>query len=76
MIVVNDTATFEFIMQFDIYSWLILCAGSLFTILASTTKFSAYKNHEASDLQKMAFLPTVWQFVVDIVFLNAVFNGM
>jgi hypothetical protein len=76
MIVVSDTANFEFIMKFDIGSWLILCTGSLVTILASTTKFLAYKHHEASDLQKMAFLPNVWQFVLDIVFLNAIFNDI
>jgi hypothetical protein len=76
MIVFSGDTTFEFIMKFDIGSWLILCAGSLVTILASTTKFLAYKYHEASDLQKLAFLPNVWQFLLDIIFLHAIFNGM
>lgn len=53
-------ANFQFLFDFDMMSYVILVASAGVTIISSVTKFMAYKYHEASDLQKLAFLPTVW----------------
>ena len=69
-------ASFEFLGTFGLYPWFLLVASSIVNILSSTTKFLACKYHTASDLQKLAFLPNVWQFCIDLVFLKATFSGM
>ena len=40
------------------------------------TKFLACRYHKASDLQKLAFLPNVWQFLIDIFIMKATFSGL
>jgi len=71
-----QNATFSFIYDFTIGAWIFLIGSSIINILGSMTKFMAIKYHSASDLQKLAFLPNVWQFIIDIFFMHAVFSGL
>ena len=76
VLMVIQGASFSFLLNFSAMSWFLLIASSLVNILSSTTKFLACKYHTASDLQKLAFLPNVWQFCIDITFMHATFSGL
>jgi len=51
---------FGFMFEFSLNAWLLCWVSSLLTILTQTCKFSAFKYHQASALQKLAFVPNVW----------------
>ena len=65
---------FSFMTKFSPAAWLCLIGSAIVNILGSMTKFIAIKYHKASDLQKLAFLPNVWQFFIDIFIMKAVFT--
>lgn len=71
-----QNATFSFIYEFTAGAWIFLIGSAIINILGSMTKFIAIKYHKTSDLQKLAFLPNVWQFIIDIVIMHAVFSGL
>lgn len=69
-------ASLSFLLSFTSLQWFLLIAAAVTNLLSSTTKFIAYKLQNVSDLQKLAFLPNVWQFCIDITFMHAVFSGL
>ena len=71
-----SNADFAFFSKFTLWAWIFLVGAAVVNILGSMTKFLAIKYHKASDLQKLAFLPNIWQFFIDLFFLNAIFTGM
>jgi hypothetical protein len=44
--------------------------------LTQTAKFTAFKYHTASALQKLAFVPNVWQFLADLIIFGCVFSAL
>lgn len=54
---------------------LITLAG-IFTIFENTLKFLAFRYEEAAKLQKLAFLPNVWNFSVDGLILHTTFGSL
>ena len=57
-------------------TWLYLLLSCVFYICGSSTKAIAMKNIEASKVQKLSFLPNVWQFFIDLIVLSVVFSPM
>ena len=68
--------SFDFVYEFSLTTWALLATSSLLTVCTQTAKFKAFRYHEASQLQKMAFLPNVWQFGIDLVIVQLTFSGM
>jgi drug/metabolite transporter (DMT)-like permease len=69
-------ANFNFLAEFSLVQWILLIAASIVQIFKSMTKFLACRYHTASDLQKLAFLPNVWTFLIDVLILKATFSGL
>ncbi len=67
---------FDFFLEFTWQAWLLVLASSLLTILTQTAKFAAFKYHQASALQKLAFVPNVWQFMGDLLILGCTFSAV
>lgn len=67
---------FEFIAALSLKAWLYLTLSCSLTILTQLAKFNAFKFCEAQPLQKLSFLPNVWQFGVDLLILSVVFTKM
>ena len=53
-------AGLSFLKDFSLTSWMLLFANSSLTIFNQTSKYAAYRNIEASKLQKLNFVPNVW----------------
>lgn len=68
--------SFDFFYELDALTWVLLTLSTIFAIASSIAKFAAFRNHEASKLQQLAFLPNVWQFGIDLIVLNLAFSGM
>ena len=64
-----EGTSFLFMWHFSLVSWLTITLSALFTILTYTTKATALKYHKASSLQKLAFVPNVFQFIIDLLIL-------
>jgi len=58
---------FSFIAKLSTISWVLISLAGLFTIFENTAKFMAFRYEEAAKLQKLAFLPNVWNFSIDIL---------
>ena len=67
---------FSFFWKFSTYAWGLMISGSIVNLLSSITKFLASKYHSASSLQKLAFLPNVWQFIFDYSFMGFKYSGL
>lgn len=67
---------FNFMFEFGVQAWLLAIASALLTIFTQTAKFTAFKYQQASQLQKLAFVPNVWQFSVDLFILGLAFSGL
>jgi len=70
-----DHVDFGFISELNGWSWLLIALAGLFTIFENTAKFMAFRYEEAAKLQKLAFLPNVWNFTID-VFKHTTFGAM
>ena len=66
-----DHISFDFIYQFSATSWLLITLAGIFTISENTAKFMAFRYEEAAKLQKLAFLPNVWSFTIDLMLRNS-----
>ena len=68
--------SFEFIWTLSKEAWLYLCLSCALTILTQIAKANAFKFAENTQLQKLSFLPNVWQFSIDMFILSVAFSGM
>lgn len=57
----------SFIVDLSWGTWGLFVLAGVFTIFENTTKFLAFRYHEAAPLQKLAFLPNVWSFMIDFI---------
>ena len=70
----SSTIDYSFVPTLSAMSWFLITLGGLFTILEHTTKFLAFRYEEASKLQKLAFLPNLWNFLIDSLFVHSEFS--
>lgn len=68
--------SFDFVWTLSLEAWVFLCASCFLTLLTQMAKATAFKNSESARLQKLSFLPNVWQFSIDLVILGVVFSTM
>ena len=68
--------SFSFMFEFTLQTWILIVVSSILTVLSSTTKFTALKYQKASDLQVLAFVPNLWQFLIDLIIINLSFSKM
>ena len=71
-----DHIDYEFMHTLSAWSWVLITLAGLFTIFENTAKFLAFRYEEAAKLQKLAFLPNVWNFTVDSLFMGATFGAV
>ncbi len=62
-----DHISFDIVTELSVWSWVLIGLAGLFTIFENTAKFMAFRYEEASKLQKLAFLPNVWNFSIDVL---------
>ena len=55
-------------------SWVLITLAGVCTIFENTAKFMAFRYEEAAKLQKLAFLPNVWNFFIDLLVMQAKFG--
>ena len=65
-----DHISYDFIYTLGTWSWILITLAGIFTIFENTAKFMAFRYEEAAKLQKLAFLPNVWNFTVDGIILH------
>ena len=68
--------SFDFIWTLSSEAWMYLVLSCSLTILTQLAKASAFRYSESSRLQKLSFLPNVWQFAIDLIILSVVFSKM
>jgi len=68
--------SFDFVWTLSREAWLYLVLSCLLTILTQLAKANAFKYCESAPLQKLSFLPNVWQFSIDLVILGVAFSAM
>ena len=68
--------SFDFVYELSSAAWIWLVASCLLTILTQNAKAKAFKYSESARLQKLSFLPNVWQFSIDMIVLSVVFSTM
>ncbi len=68
--------SFSIFFDFSFETWVLIVVSSALTVLSSTTKFTALKFQKASDLQVLAFVPNLWQFLIDLIIINLSFSNM
>lgn len=62
----SDSIDLSIMAELSAFSWILIALAGIFTIFENTAKFMAFRYEEASKLQKLAFLPNVWNFIIDI----------
>lgn len=72
----SGNVDFAFLEHFSPASWLLIFFAGLFTIFENTAKFMAFRYEEAAKLQKLAFLPNVWNFAVDQLAFHLSFSSL
>ena len=72
----SSTMDYSFVPDLTALSWFLFFIGGLFTIFEHTSKFLAFRYQEAAKLQKLAFLPNVWNFVIDFCFVHTEFSAV
>lgn len=70
----SDKLDYSFVPDLTVLSWFLFFVGGLFTIFEHTAKFMAFRYEEAAKLQKLAFLPNVWNFIIDSCFVHTEFS--
>ena len=68
--------SFDFVKTLSMEAWLYLCLSCGLTILTQIAKANAFKYSESARLQKLSFLPNVWQFSIDLLILGVAFSTM
>jgi len=68
--------SFDFIWTLSNEAWMYLVISCSLTILTQLAKASAFRYSESSRLQKLSFLPNVWQFAIDLLILSVLFTKM
>jgi len=76
IMIVATGDSFTFYKDFDKTSWLLILLIGFLVVLQQTTKFTALKNQEASQLQVYSFLPSVYQVTVEALVFGFVFSSM
>lgn len=61
---------FSFILNFSVQTWIMIVLSCTFTIMAQITKAIAFKYQPASKLQNLAFVPNLWQFMIDVTLIG------
>ena len=67
---------YAFIGELSVWSWVLIGLAGVCTIFENTAKFLAFRYEEAAKLQKLAFLPNVWNFSVDGLVFHAQFGAL
>lgn len=67
---------FGYLSEFGGWSWFYFSMIATLSILEQTSKFCALKYQEAAKLQRLAFLPNVWQFCVDLLIVHKDYSTM
>lgn len=62
-----DGLDFSIVKELGVWSWILISLAGLFTIFENTAKQMAFRYEEAARLQKLAFLPNVWNFTIDLM---------
>ena len=68
--------SFSFVYELSTSAWLYLGISCALTVVTQLVKALAYKYCETAPLQKLAFLPNVWQFGIDLIILQVAFTAM
>ena len=71
-----DHITFEFVRELSAWSYVLIGLAGVCTIFENTAKFLAFRYEEAAKLQKLAFLPNVWNFSIDGLVFHAQFGAL
>ena len=71
-----DHIDYAFIGDLSVWSWVLIGLAGVCTIFENTAKFLAFRYEEAAKLQKLAFLPNVWNFSVDGLVFHAQFGAL
>ena len=72
----NDHLNYEYIKALGGVSWVLITLAGVCTIFENTAKFMAFRYEEAAKLQKLAFLPNVWNFFIDLLVMQAKFGAL
>ena len=64
---------YEFIHKLSLASWLLITLAGVMTIFEHVGKFMAFRYYKAAPLQKLSFLPNVWNFLIDIFVMHVDF---
>jgi len=67
---------FDFMLDLSLEAWMYLVLSCGLTILTQLAKSNAFKYSESARLQKLSFLPNVWQFSIDMFILSVAFSTM
>ena len=67
---------YGFLLEFSWTVWLLLILAALNTIFEHLAKFLAFRYYRAAPLQKFNFLPNVWNFTIDILFMHVGFSTL
>lgn len=67
---------FHFMMELSTSAWVYVILSCALTIISQIVKAHAFKYSESSRLQKLSFLPNVWQFSIDLFILSIAFTAM
>ena len=60
---------FDFLWEITLKGWLLFFIVGVLSVGEQTIKFTALKNQEATKLQRLSFLPNLWQFLLDLVLI-------
>ena len=64
---------YEFLSDLNAASYCLITLAGVMTIFEHIGKFMAFRYYEAAPLQKLSFLPTVWNFLIDILIMKVNF---
>lgn len=73
-VMVSQRADFSFLLNFSIQTWIVIVLSCVFTIMAQITKAIAYKYQPVSKLQNLAFVPNLWQFMIDLSVMGVTYG--
>ena len=71
-----DNMDYAFVKELSAWSFVLIGLAGICTIFENTAKFMAFRYEEAAKLQKLAFLPNVWNFSVDGLVFHAQFGAL
>lgn len=65
---------FKIFANLGLTSWLLILLAGILQCVEHTTKFLAFRYQQASLLQKLSFLPTLWNLVIDSLVFHKDFS--